>query len=76
MSGTTLVAAKQHLDRWLAADLAVSAGQAYTIGNRSLTRASVAEIRTQIQHWSREVERLEAAARGARAPGIATASWS
>ena len=31
---------KEHLQAWLAADLAVSKSQSYTIGNRVLTRAN------------------------------------
>lgn len=56
----TLADAQAHLDAWLAADLAVASGQAYTIGSRSLTRANSAEIAKQIAYWSAEVTRLEA----------------
>lgn len=35
---------KEHLNAWLAADLAVSKGQSYTIGNRVLTRVNSSEI--------------------------------
>lgn len=51
--------AKKHLEAWYAADLAVSTGQSYRIGTRSLTRANIDEIRKQIIYWEREVARLE-----------------
>lgn len=51
--------AKKHLEAWYAADLAVSTGQSYRIGTRSLTRANIDEIRKQIVYWEREVARLE-----------------
>lgn len=56
--------AKKHLNAWLDAELAISTGQSYTIGSRSLTRASLSEVRKQITYWRREVARLEG--RGSR----------
>lgn len=49
---------QQHLDQYLAAELAVLGSQSYTIGGRSLTRANLAEIREGIKIWS---DRLDAA---------------
>ncbi|MDP2688981.1 MAG: DUF6148 family protein [Deltaproteobacteria bacterium] len=58
MAGITLTQAQAHLDEWLAADLAVSKGQAYSIGGRSLSRADAATIRENIEFWDRQVKRL------------------
>lgn len=55
-----LTTAQTHLDAWVAADLAVSKGQAYTIGNRSLTKADAATIREQIEWWQSKVNILTA----------------
>lgn len=58
MAGLTLVHAEAHLASWLAADTAVSTGQSYTIGARSLTRANAREIRENIDYWQDKVTRL------------------
>lgn len=63
----TLDDARQHLQAWLDADLAVSRGQEYRIGGRSLTRAQAAEIAERIRYWRREVERLQTGRTGMRA---------
>jgi hypothetical protein len=59
MSGYDLLTAKQHLQAWLAAEIAVTAAQSYTIGTRSLSKANLAEIREQIKFWQNAVARLE-----------------
>jgi hypothetical protein len=59
MATWTLEEAKQHLKAWMAAELAVSTGQRYRIGQRELTRADLSEIAKRIQFWSNEVARLE-----------------
>lgn len=59
MSAITLEQAKQYLQAWLDAELAVSTGQSYQIGSRQLQRASLPEIRKQINYWRSEVARLE-----------------
>ena len=51
----TLTQAQTALDAWIAADLAVTKGQSYTMNGRSLTLANVKEIREQIQYWERRV---------------------
>ncbi|SPT95570.1 Uncharacterised protein [Lysinibacillus capsici] len=66
MMVVTLERAKLHLEAWLDAELAVSQGQAYTIGSRSLTRANIAEIRKQIGFWEKKVDELEIAEKGGR----------
>lgn len=66
MTSTT---AQTHLDDWLAADLAVSRNQSYSIDNRSLNRANVEEIRGQIAYWQRKVSQLLAQEAGRTNPG-------
>ena len=56
---------KEHLQAWLAADLAVSKSQSYTIGNRVLTRTNSQEIARNIKIWS---ERLAKVQRGYSGP--------
>ena len=72
---TTQAHAQARLQLWLDADEAVSKGQSYSIGDRSLTRASVNEIRNQIAYWQRQVEGFRAAALGAGSPGIRVVKW-
>ena len=50
---------KNHLDKWLEAELAVTNGQSYSIDGRSLTRASLSEIRNQINYWKSELSKAE-----------------
>jgi hypothetical protein len=52
MAGITLAQAEAKLAEWLAADTAVAAGQSYTIGGRSLSRANAREIRENITYWN------------------------
>ncbi len=59
MSGLTLERAQKHLDAWLEAELAVTTGQSYKIGDRSINRADLPEIRQSIKYWRREVVRLQ-----------------
>lgn len=51
--------AKRHLESWYAAELAISTGQSYTMGSRSLTRANLADVTKQIAYWKNEVAKLE-----------------
>lgn len=50
--------AEAKLAEWLAADTAVAAGQSYTIGGRSLSRAHAREIRENITYWNDMVQQL------------------
>lgn len=59
MVAWTLDLAKNHLDAWLKAELAVTNGQEYSLGSRKLTRANLKEIREQIIFWKSEVEKIE-----------------
>ena len=58
MAGITLAQAETKLTAWMAADDAVATGQAYSIANRSLTRADAKEIRDNIVFWEQRVQRL------------------
>ena len=49
MAGITTADAQAHLDEWMAADIAVTKGQAYSIGGRTLSRADAAIIRENIE---------------------------
>lgn len=64
MSIITKEVAKDHLQAWLNAEMAVTTGQSYRIGSRELTRASISEIRKQIEYWSNKIKELELKERG------------
>ena len=59
MAGITLDIAREHLKTWLEAEETVSAGQGYTIGSRTLTRANLTEIGNRIKYWDNKVNVLE-----------------
>ena len=59
MSWITIEKARERLQMWLEAEAAVATGQSYKIGSRSLTRASLSDIRHQINFWRNEVAKLE-----------------
>lgn len=63
MTGITLDIAREHLETWLEAEETVSAGQGYTIGSRTLTRANLTEIGNRIKYWDNKVNALESAAK-------------
>lgn len=58
MAGITLAQAEAQLSTWLAANTAVSSGQSYSIGNRSLTRVNSTEILKNIDFWDKKVQQL------------------
>jgi hypothetical protein len=64
MAGITLQQAETQLAAYLAAESAVLAGQAYSIGGRSVTRANLAEIRSGIDSWNARVVQLSNRAEG------------
>lgn len=66
MKGITLERAILHLEAWLDAELAVSAGQSYSVGSRQLTRANLSEIRKQITYWRGEISSLSGTRRRVR----------
>lgn len=60
MATWTLEQARQHLQAWLNADLALATMKEYrTAGGRTLTRANAAEITERIRFWRQEVKRLQ-----------------
>lgn len=67
MPAISLATAEAQLTAWLAASTAVAGGQAYKIGERSLTRADAGEILKMIEFWSSKVEALEAGTTSIRA---------
>lgn len=69
MAGLTQETAQTMLDLWVAAEVKVAQGQEYTIGQRTLKRADLAEIREAIKFWNGEVNRL-ANGSGARVRGL------
>jgi hypothetical protein len=60
MAVYTLDQARQHLQSWLDADLALATGKEYLINGRKLVRSDTAE---RIRFWSQQVARLEGGTR-------------
>ena len=58
MAGITLEQASAALTVWLNAATAVSTGQSYTIGGRSLTRADSNSIMSWVNFWDNKVKEL------------------
>lgn len=56
-------AAQARLDLYLAAEAKVLAGQSYSIGGRSLTRANLKEIREGIDYWESKIQQLSSGGR-------------
>lgn len=52
---------RAHVDKWQAADLAVSKGKSYTIDGLTYTRQDAQAVREQLEYWTR---RLAAVLRG------------
>lgn len=66
MAAWDLDTAKNHLEAWLQAELAISTGQSYQIGTKRLTRADLREVREQIRFWRNEVAKLSSGRNGPR----------
>lgn len=69
MSGQTnaekLIAVKTRLALYLAAEVKIlTTGESYSIGDRSLSRADLAEIKTEIKSLQRQCDRLENGSQG------------
>ena len=64
MSAITLEQAQSHLASWMQADEAVSQGQEYSIGGRSLKRVDSKTITDKIKFWSNQCERLQGGRKG------------
>lgn len=58
MAGITLAQAEEKLKIWMDALDALANVQSYSIGGRSFTRASLPDVREQIEWWDRKVKRL------------------
>lgn len=52
---------RAHVERWEAADLAISRGKSYTIDGLTYYRQDADQVRAQLDYWTR---RLAAAMRG------------
>mgnify|MGYP000143711218 FL=1 len=70
MGGITLAQAEAKLTLWMDAEDKVAAGQSYSIAGRQLSRASLGEIRTQIEFWERKVNRLSKTGGGMPVKGV------
>lgn len=64
MPAISLADAQAQLAAYLAASLAVSQNQSYSIAGRSLSRANLSEIQTAISFWENKVNQLTRAASG------------
>jgi hypothetical protein len=73
---STQADAQARLQLWLDADEAVSKGQSYAIGDRSLSRAQTDEIRANITFWQRQVQAFRAAGLGAGSPHLRVVRWT
>lgn len=51
---------KQKLITWLDAEEAIATGQSYQIGNRTLTRADLKQVREQMEYWAGKLAQAEA----------------
>ena len=54
----------ERLELYYEAERKVLRGQSYTIGNRQLTRANLAEIRKAIKELESELEQMQGRSRG------------
>jgi len=72
----TLTQASAQVVAWEAASLAVSKGQSYTIGDRTLTRVHASEIREMITYWSSQEASLQRIANGQQRTGVSLANFS
>ncbi|WP_433595141.1 DUF6148 family protein [Lysinibacillus xylanilyticus] len=49
----------KRLQMWLDAEEAIANGQSYSIDNRRLERANLAQVREQIKFWKKELIQAE-----------------
>lgn len=54
----TIEKANQMLEAWLNAEMAITTGQSYSMGSRSLTRANLSEVRKAVEYWDKKVKAL------------------
>lgn len=69
MAGITLTQAEAKLTTWLDAEDKIAQGQKYTIGQRTLERADLKEVREQIRFWDGKVKELARGSSGMRIRG-------
>lgn len=60
----TVSECRERLNIWLKAEEAIASGQSYTIDNRRLERANLAQVREQIKFWQNELNKAIAAESG------------
>jgi len=70
MAAITLAQAQAQLDAWLAASLAVAAGQSYEIAGRRLSRVDAAHIDKMLLLWEGKVNQITASATTSGTGGI------
>lgn len=66
MPWITIEEARENLTMWLDVERAISTGQSYKIGTRSLSRADLSMVASRIAFWRNEIEKLESGQRGLR----------
>lgn len=62
MAGLTQADAEAKLTEYMEAETAVLGNQSYSIGDRSMTRADLGDIRDGIKYWNRMVGELSGGA--------------
>lgn len=72
----TLTQAQTALQNWIDADVAASSNQSYTIGGRSISRVDAAEIRNNINYWSKNVAALQRQAIGQPSLSVRLANFT
>ena len=78
MTVRTLENVSELRNRLAEVDAAISAartGQSYSIGNRTLTRQDLPNLRAERTQIARDLKRTEAALEGVRDPNVAIATW-
>jgi hypothetical protein len=70
MAGITLAQAEAQLTAWLAASINVAAGQAVSMGGKSLTMVDSTKIQQQIDYWQSKVDVLSGGTDYRRGPSI------
>ena len=79
MAVKTLANLAELRDRLAEVDAAIAgarSGASYSIGNRTLTRQDLAELRHERTVIVRDIKRTESALEGVRDPSSAVATWT
>lgn len=64
MAGIDLATAQAKLAMWLTAEDKLANSQSYQVGDRTVTRADLKEIRETIDYWESKVRRLSRSSKG------------